>query len=63
MENLHEAPISLAEARKFLLNVSRTTLRKWISEGKITAHKNGKRLFFFQSELSNNLKSLPNGRN
>jgi excisionase family DNA binding protein len=53
-----EKPITLAQARELLNNISEPVLRRWIRERKVRHHRSGRTYYFFASEVIEDLKKM-----
>ncbi len=56
--NFESDRLTRSQVRK-LLNVSFPTLKKYIDSGLIPIHGNGKKAFFFRSEIIEAIKNMP----
>lgn len=57
--NSNDKLLTLTEARLILRNiVSQKVFRRWIREGVVRCHAHGKRKYFFESELIEDIKKM-----
>lgn len=55
--NFHKEKMTVAEAAAYI-QVSYETMRKWILQGKIRVHGQGRTRFLFKSELVDDYKNM-----